>query len=59
MRKIGARSKDILHRDGLVMPFHTRAYELVVDHAEGSAVYHVDGSSYTDFAAADHNQGGN
>ena len=51
MRKIGERSRDILQRDGLVMPSLTRPYELVVDHAQGSKVYDVDGNSYLDFAA--------
>jgi len=52
MRKIGERSRDILQRDGLVMPSLTRPYELVVDHAQGSTVYDVDGNSYIDFAAS-------
>ena len=51
MRKIGERSKDILHRDSMVMSSLTRPYDLVVDHGEGSTVYDVDGNSYLDFAA--------
>ena len=52
MRKIGERSRDILQRDGLVTPSLTRPYELVVDHAQGSTVYDIDGNSYIDFAAS-------
>jgi 4-aminobutyrate aminotransferase len=35
----------------LFMPSLTRPYQLVVDHAEGSTVYDVDGNGYIDFAA--------
>lgn len=52
MRRIGDRSWDILRRDDKVMPLLTRSFELVVDHAEGSNVYDVDGNSYLDFAAS-------
>ena len=51
MRKIGERSRDILLRDDLVISPLTRPYELVVDHAEGSTVYDIDGNSYLDFAS--------
>jgi 4-aminobutyrate aminotransferase len=51
MRRMGDRSRDILRRDDKVMPSLTRPYELVVDNAQGSTVYDVDGNSYLDFAA--------
>jgi 4-aminobutyrate aminotransferase len=52
MRRMGDRSRDILHRDGAVMSSLTRPYELVVDRGEGSTVFDVDGNRYLDFAAA-------
>lgn len=53
MKKIGKKSKEIINRDTkVVSPSLTRPYELVVDHAEGSTIYDVDGNSYIDFAAS-------
>src|SRR3989337_1830811 len=52
MRKITQRSRDIVERDSKVIPSMTRPYELVVDHAEGSTIYDVDGNRYIDFAAS-------
>jgi len=52
MRKLSQRSRDILTRDDKVMSALTRPYELVVDHAEGSTIFDVDGNSYVDFASS-------
>ncbi len=52
MRKITNRSKDIIERDNRVVCSLTRPYELVVDHAQGSTIYDVEGNSYIDFAAS-------
>src|SRR5512139_910335 len=52
MRKISEKSKDIIARDYEVMSSLTRAYDLVVDHAQGSTIYDVEGNSYIDFAAS-------
>lgn len=53
MKKIGNKARDIINRDTkVVSPSLTRPYELVVDHAEGSTIYDVDGNSYIDFAAS-------
>ncbi|HLB69857.1 MAG TPA: aspartate aminotransferase family protein [Candidatus Methanoperedens sp.] len=52
MRKITPKSRDIISRDSKVISMLTRPYELVVDHAEGSTIYDVDGNSYIDFAAS-------
>lgn len=52
MRKIGSKSRQIIERDHKVMGALTRPYELVVDHAEGSTIYDVDGNSYIDFASS-------
>ena len=51
MRILGDKSREILRRDKMIMSSLTRPYELVVDRAEGSTVYDVDGNSYLDFAA--------
>ncbi len=52
MRKISSKSKDIISRDAKVIPSMTRSFELVVDHAEGSTIYDIEGNSYIDFAAS-------
>ncbi len=53
MKKIGNKARDIINRDTkVVSPSLTRPYELVIDHAEGSTIYDVDGNSYIDFAAS-------
>ncbi len=52
MRTIGPKSRDIIGRDNKVIsPSLTRLYDLVVDHAEGSIIFDVDGNRYIDFAA--------
>ncbi|MBU4222380.1 MAG: aspartate aminotransferase family protein, partial [Euryarchaeota archaeon] len=52
MRKITNISKEIIKRDNKVVGSLTRPYELVIDHAEGSTIYDVEGNSYIDFAAS-------
>ncbi|MCZ7357188.1 MAG: aminotransferase class III-fold pyridoxal phosphate-dependent enzyme [Candidatus Methanoperedens sp.] len=52
MRKPGKKSRDIIDRDAKVMSALTRPYELVVDHAEGSTIFDVDGNKYIDFASS-------
>ncbi|MDD5473962.1 MAG: aspartate aminotransferase family protein [Candidatus Methanoperedens sp.] len=53
MKKLGNKAREIISRDNKVAsPSLTRPYELVVDHAEGSTIYDVDGNSYIDFAAS-------
>ena len=52
MRKMSEKSRDIIARDYEVMSSLTRAYDLVVDHAEGSTIYDIEGNSYIDFAAS-------
>jgi 4-aminobutyrate aminotransferase len=52
MREISERSRGIIERDNKVLSSLTRPYELVVDHAQGSTVYDVEGNSYIDFAAS-------
>ncbi|VVB97413.1 [LysW]-aminoadipate semialdehyde/glutamate semialdehyde transaminase [uncultured archaeon] len=53
MKKNTTKSKEIINRDNKVTsPSLTRAYELVVDRAEGSTVFDVDGNSYVDFASS-------
>jgi 4-aminobutyrate aminotransferase len=52
MRKMSDKSRDIIARDYEVMSSLTRAYDLVVDHAEGSTIYDIEGNSYIDFAAS-------
>lgn len=52
MRKITRKSRDIIDRDSKVISSLTRPYELVIDHAEGSTIYDVDGNSYIDFASS-------
>src|SRR5690606_8706347 len=49
---VGPRAKAIIERDQLTMsPSYTREYPLVVDCAEGSEVWDVDGRRYIDFMA--------
>ncbi len=50
--KLGQKSRDIISRDSKVISVLTRAYELVVDHAEGSTIFDVEGNSYIDFASS-------
>ncbi len=52
MRKISQKSRDIISRDNKVISTLTRPYELVVDHAEGSTIFDVEGNRYIDFAAS-------
>ena len=52
MRKLGSKSREIIERDHKVMGALTRPYELVVDRAEGSTIFDVDGNSYIDFASS-------
>ena len=53
MYKFSNKSKDIINRDNKVgSPSLTRSYEVVIDHAEGSTIYDVDGNSYIDFASS-------
>jgi 4-aminobutyrate aminotransferase len=53
MRKTSQKSREIINRDGKVIsPSLTRPYELVVDSAEGSTVFDVEGNSYIDFASS-------
>lgn len=52
MRKITRKSRDIIDRDSKVISSLTRPYELVIDHAEGSTIYDVEGNSYIDFASS-------
>ncbi len=49
---VGPRAKAVIERDQLTMsPSYTREYPLVVDCAEGSEVWDVDGRRYIDFMA--------
>ncbi len=53
MIKSGQISGEIINRDNkVVSPSLTRSYDLVVDHAEGSMIFDVEGKSYIDFAAS-------
>ncbi len=52
MRKLTNRSRDIMNRDNKVVCSLTRPYDLVVDHAQDSTIYDVEGNSYIDFAAS-------
>ncbi len=52
MRKITSRSREIINRDNMVVCSLTRSYDLVIDHADGSMIYDVEGNSYIDFAAS-------
>jgi 4-aminobutyrate aminotransferase len=53
MKNTGKRSLEIIERDKkVVSPSLTRSYDLVIDHAEGSTIYDVEGRSYIDFASS-------
>ncbi len=52
MRKLGKKSRDIINRDNKVISVLTRPYELVIDRAEGSTIFDVEGNSYIDFASS-------
>lgn len=53
MNKINHKSRDIIGRDHRVAsPSLTRPFDLVVDRAEGSIIFDVEGNSYVDFAAS-------
>ncbi len=52
MRKISQKSRDIISRDSNIISSLTRPYEIVIDRAEGSTIYDVEGNSYIDFASS-------
>ncbi len=53
MRKFGKKSEEIISRDNKVIsPSLTRSYDLVIDHANGSIIYDIEGNSYIDFASS-------
>ncbi len=53
MKKTSKKSREIISRDNnVISPSLTRPYELVVDHAEGSTIFDVDGNAYIDFAGS-------
>lgn len=53
MRKITHISKNVIERDSKVIsPSLTRPYEIVIDRAEGSTIYDIEGNSYIDFASS-------
>ena len=53
MKKTSKKSREIISRDNkVVSPSLTRPYELVVDHAEGSTIFDVEGNAYIDFASS-------
>jgi 4-aminobutyrate aminotransferase len=53
MKNTGKRSLDIIERDKkVVSPSLTRSYDLVIDRAEGSTIYDVEGRGYIDFASS-------
>ncbi|MCX9084826.1 MAG: aspartate aminotransferase family protein [Candidatus Methanoperedens sp.] len=53
MKNTGKRSIEIIERDKkVVSPSLTRSYDLVIDRAEGSTIYDVEGRGYIDFAAS-------
>jgi 4-aminobutyrate aminotransferase len=53
MKNSGLKSKEIIIRDNkVVSPSLTRSYDLVIDHAEGSTIFDIEGKSYIDFAAS-------
>jgi 4-aminobutyrate aminotransferase len=46
-------SKNVIERDyKVISPSLTRPYEIVIDHAEGSTIYDIEGNSYIDFASS-------
>lgn len=52
MKQAGPNGRAIIERDlGALSPSYTREYGLVVDRAEGSEVWDVDGRRYIDFMA--------
>ncbi|MCZ7403058.1 MAG: aminotransferase class III-fold pyridoxal phosphate-dependent enzyme [Candidatus Methanoperedens sp.] len=53
MKNTGKRSIEIIERDKkVVSPSLTRSYDLVIDRADGSTIYDVEGRGYIDFAAS-------
>jgi len=53
MKNTGKRSIEIIERDKkVVSPSLTRSYDLVIDRAEGSTIYDVEGRGYIDFASS-------
>lgn len=53
MTKTNNRSRNIISRDhNVVSPSLTRSFDIVVDHAQGSTIFDVEGKSYIDFAAS-------
>lgn len=53
MKKTSKKSREIINRDNkVVSPSLTRPYELVIDRAEGSTIFDVEGRSYIDFASS-------
>jgi 4-aminobutyrate aminotransferase len=53
MKNAGKRSIEIIERDKkVVSPSLTRSYDLVIDRAEGSTIYDVEGRGYIDFASS-------
>ncbi len=53
MKNSGKKSIDIIERDKkVVSPSLTRSYDLVIDRAEGSTIYDVEGRGYIDFASS-------
>ncbi len=46
------KSREIISRDSKVISTLTRPYELVVDHAEGSTIFDIEGNRYIDFASS-------
>ncbi len=49
---VGPNGRDIINRDhACLSPSYSREYPLVVDHAEGSELWDVDGRRYIDFMA--------
>jgi 4-aminobutyrate aminotransferase len=52
MEAVGPKGREIIERDLVALsPSYTREYALVVDHAQGSELWDVDGRRYIDFMA--------
>ena len=52
LSSVGPVAREIIERDlAALSPSYTREYPLVVDHAQGSEVWDVDGRRYIDFMA--------
>ncbi len=52
MEAVGPKGREIIERDlAALSPSYTREYALVVDHAQGSELWDVDGRRYIDFMA--------